>query len=271
MYCSENPPAEIRQRLSAIRTFLLDLDGTVYLGEQLFPWSLEFLARLQRLGKEFIFVTNNSSQNARYYVAKLARLGVAARPEQIFTSGEATIYYLRKHRFGREICCIGTPALEEEFREAGFVLTPRQPAAVVLGFDLTLTYEKVRLACDLVRNGVPFIATHLDLNCPTSEGPIPDCGAMASLITAATGVTPKVIGKPNPEMVEALCAKFGLEPESVAMVGDRLYTDIAMGRQAGITTILVLSGETQPQDLAGSPHQPDLIADHLGQIAKWLD
>jgi HAD superfamily hydrolase (TIGR01457 family) len=266
----ESTTAEWRQRFETINTFMLDLDGTVYLGDQLFPWSLPFLRKITAQGKQYIFVTNNSSQSARYYVEKLTRMGIPVRSDQIFTSGEATRYYLDKYSFARRIYLLGTPALEEEFREAGFTLTDDRPAAVVLGFDLTLTYEKLRRACGLIRQGVPFIATHPDFNCPTPQGPIPDCGAMTALITAATAVAPKVIGKPHQEMVEALCAKFDIEPANVAMVGDRLYTDIAMGRQAGIMAILVLSGETQRGDLDGSPFQPDRIAEDLGEIAEWL-
>jgi HAD superfamily hydrolase (TIGR01450 family) len=128
----------------------------------------------------------------------------------------------------------------------------------------------LQTACALIRQGVPFIATHPDFNCPTPTGPIPDCGAMQALIAASTGVNAKVIGKPYPEMVAALCHKFGLQREQVAMVGDRLYTDIAMGQQAGITSILVLSGETQREDLSDSPFVPDIIAANLGEVAEWL-
>jgi HAD superfamily hydrolase (TIGR01457 family) len=261
---------EIRPRLAPIQTYLLDLDGTVYLGDKLFPWTLPFFDRLRALGKDYIFVTNNSSRSADYYVTKLTRMGVPVRPEQVFTSGEATRYYLKKHFRARDIYLLGTPDLEEEFGRAGFHLTHVNPGAVVLGFDQTLTYEKLRIACALIRQGVPFIATHPDLNCPTPEGPIPDCGAMLAAITAATGVQAKIIGKPSPEMVAALCAKFGLEDQKIAMVGDRLYTDIALGQEAGITTILVLSGETQPDDLRDSSYRPDLVATNLGELTSWL-
>jgi HAD superfamily hydrolase (TIGR01457 family) len=258
------------ERLSQIETFMLDLDGTFYLGDQLFPWSLGFLECLRRLGKNFIFVTNNSSRNAEYYAAKLTRMGVELRRDQVFTSGEATRFFLKQEGYSREIYLLGTFDLEAEFQNDGFMLTAVNPGAVVLGFDMTLTYKKLQVACALIRQGVPFIATHPDFNCPTPAGPIPDCGAMQALITASTGVRPKVIGKPNSEMVAALCHKFGLHREAVAMVGDRLYTDIAMGRQAGLTSILVLSGETQPEDLSGSPFVPDIIATDLGEVAEWL-
>lgn len=261
---------EIRERLALIGTYMLDLDGTVYLGDKLFPWSLVFLNRLRELGKNFVFVTNNSSRTGRHYVTKLARMGVTLQPEQVFTSGEATRIFLKKHYPTRNIYLMGTPDLEEEFDLDGFCLTTTNPAAVVLGFDQTLTYEKLRIACALIRQGVPFIATHPDFNCPTPEGPIPDCGAMMAAITAATGVRPKIIGKPFPEMVEALCVKFGLERKKIAMIGDRLYTDIAMGQQAGMTSILVLSGETQLADLKDSPYHPDIIATNLGELSTWL-
>ncbi len=261
----------MKEQFNAVDTFLLDLDGTVYLGDHLFPWSLRFLETVKRLGKRYIFVTNNSSKHAGDYARKLQRMGIAVEPEQVFTSGEATIFYLRQRQYSDKVYLLGTPALEEEFRAAGFELTAEACGAVVLGFDLTLTYEKLRTACALIRQGVPFIATHPDFNCPTPEGPIPDCGAMIALITAATGVTPTVIGKPQAAMVEALCAKFGVAPRQVAMIGDRLYTDIAMGQAAGIKTVLVLSGETQEGDLAGSSFRPDHIARDLGQVADWLN
>jgi HAD superfamily hydrolase (TIGR01457 family) len=258
-------------RLEKIETYLLDLDGTFYLGSNLYPWSLPFVETMRRLGKRFVFVTNNSSQNGKYYLEKIRKMGVDITEDQIFTSGQATIFYLKKYNYPKKLYLVGTPALEEEFKEAGFILTDEDPETVVLGFDMTLTYEKLRTACDLIRSGVPFIATHPDFNCPTPEGPIPDCGAMIALITASTGVKPKIIGKPYPEMIEALQAKYGLEnPDTIAMVGDRLYTDLAMAKAAGIVGILVLSGETQREDLEDSEVQPDLVLENLGEITKAL-
>lgn len=263
-------PKDPKEWLKQVNTFMLDLDGTVYLGNQLFPWTIPFLSKVKEQGKNYIFVTNNSSKQKTDYLKKLQAMGIDVEADQVFTSGEATRYYLKKNQFGKKIYLLGTPALEDEFQSDGFELTAENPDAVVLGFDMTLTYEKLRIACDLIRQGVPFIATHPDFNCPTPEGPIPDCGAMIALIKASTGVDPKVIGKPHPEMVEALCVKFGLEIDKVAMIGDRLYTDIAMGQQAGILSILVMSGETQAGDLEGSPFKPNLIAENLGEVAEWL-
>ena len=258
-------------KLKKIKTFLLDLDGTFYLGDQLYPWSLPFVHACERLNKRFIFVTNNSSQNGNHYVEKLRKMGVTITDEQVFTAGQATIFYLKRYNYPKKIYLVGTPALEEEFSAAGFILTKKDPEAVVLGFDLTLTYEKLERACFFIRQGLPFIATHPDLNCPTLEGPIPDCRSMIALISASTGVQPKIIGKPYPEMIEALRARYGLEdPSTVAMVGDRLYTDIAMGNAAGITSILVLSGETQLEDVdkTDTETRPDVILENLGEIVK---
>ena len=254
-------------KLSSIETFLLDLDGTFYLGDQLYPWSLPFVNACERLHKRFIFVTNNSSQNGDHYVQKLRKMGVAITDKQVFTAGQATIFYLKKYDYPKRIYLLGTPALEEEFRAAGFILTEKDPEIVVLGFDLTLTYEKLERACFFIRQGLP------DLNCPSPEGPIPDCGSMIALITASTGVKPKIIGKPFPEMIEALRERYGLEdPSTVAMVGDRLYTDIAMGNAAGITSILVLSGETKLEDVdaTNAETRPDVIVENLGEIVKGL-
>lgn len=257
--------------LQTIDTYLLDLDGTFYLGDDIFPWSHAFVEAMETLGKNFIFVTNNSSQSADFYVQKIRKMGVTITEDQVFTSGQATIFYLKKYNYPQKIYLVGTPDLEQEFTEAGFILTEKDPETVVLGFDMTLTYEKLQIACSLIRSGVPFIATHPDFNCPTPEGPIPDCGAMIALITASTGVEPKIIGKPYPEMIEALRAKYGLEdPSKVAMVGDRLYTDIAMGNDAGINSILVLSGEATLEDVEESDVKPDLIVENIGEITNTL-
>ena len=164
--------------LADIRLFLLDMDGTVYLGSRLLPGSLDFLRYLGETGRDHLFLTNNSSRNAQYYAQKLTKLGWPAQPGEILTSGEATALYLGGLKPAARVYLLGTPDLETEFEGHGFVLTDENPDYVVLGFDMTLTYDKLVRACDLVRGGVPFIATHPDLNCPTETGYIPDCGAM---------------------------------------------------------------------------------------------
>ena len=256
--------------LADIRLFLLDMDGTVYLGSRLLPGSLDFLRYLGETGRDHLFLTNNSSRNAQYYAQKLTKLGWTAQPGEILTSGEATALYLGGLKPAARIYLLGTPDLETEFAAHGFTLTDENPDYVVLGFDMTLTYDKLVRACDLVRGGVPFIATHPDLNCPTETGYIPDCGAMTALITASTGVTPKVIGKPNREIIDAMFRKKPVRRDQVAMVGDRLYTDIVMGHNAGVTSVLVLSGEAKESDIPAAPVKPDHVAGGLGALYEAL-
>ena len=165
----------------------------------------------------------------------------------------------------------GTPALEEEFLAYGFDLTTENPQAVVLGFDTTLTYEKLWRLCDQVRSGLPYFATHPDINCPLENGVMPDIGAMIAFVAASTGRQPDhIIGKPNPPIVSALTRRLGFPANQICMIGDRLYTDIALGK-AGLHTILVLSGETKAEDIPTSPFQPDLVVENLADLYKIIN
>jgi 4-nitrophenyl phosphatase len=257
--------------LSEVRCFLLDMDGTFNLGDRLIDGSLRFIETLEKQGKEYVFLTNNSSKHRRMYAEKISRLGLPISEERVFTSGEATGLYLKKEWADKPIFLVGTPALEEEFRTQGFSLTPDRPEMIVLGFDTTLTDPKLWKLCDHVRAGLPYIATHPDFNCPTEDGFMPDVGAMIAFVKASTGREPDVvIGKPNRLIVDALAQKLQLRMQDMAMVGDRLYTDIALGKSVGITTCLVLSGETHLEDLSDSPFQPTYIFKNLGEIADWL-
>ncbi len=258
------------KRLAAIRHFLLDMDGTTVLGERLLPGAREFVDHLRGQGIGFHFLTNNSSQHRGQYAQKLRRLGLEVGEEQVFTSGEATAIWLRRQKPGARLYVVGTPALEEEFRMHGFTLVEDDPDYVVLGFDTTLTYAKLWRLCDLVRVGTPYIATHPDLNCPIEGGMMPDIGAMIAFVEASTGRRPDVIvGKPHAPIVEALTEKTGLPAEALCMVGDRLYTDIALGA-TGMMTVLVLSGETSREDIATAPHQPDLVVENLAGLLALL-
>jgi HAD superfamily hydrolase (TIGR01457 family) len=255
-------------RLAGIRCFLFDMDGTICLGEQLLPGAGELLAHLDAHDIPFYFITNNSSRSRREYAQKLNRLGLPYGEERIFTSGEATAIYLRRQRPNARLYVVGTLSLEEELAAEGFKLVQESPDAIVLGFDTTLTYEKLWKLCDLVRTGVPYIATHPDINCPTEMGFMPDIGAIIAFVEASTGRKPDlVIGKPNRPMVEAIMEKTGIPAEAMAMVGDRLYTDIAMG-QAGLITVLVLSGETHWEDVQASGHKPDFIFRDLADFLQ---
>lgn len=250
--------------------FLFDLDGTVYLGDELLPGARELLAYLDENSRPYYFLTNNSSRSRADYSRKLAGYGLIASEEKIFSSGMATAIYLKKRKPGARIYLVGTPSLEEEFRAYGFELVENDPDYLVLGFDTTLTYQKIRVLADFVVEGRPYIATHPDINCPTPGGFIPDIGAMMALIKTSTGRDADVIvGKPHAPMVEAIVEQTGFEPEHLTMVGDRLYTDIALGG-AGIQTVLVLSGEAKLEDLVSAPHQPDLVCENLGELLEIL-
>ncbi len=248
-----------------IHGFLLDMDGTFYLGGRLLPGAAAFLAYAREVGLPLLFLTNNSSRDRRAYAAKLAEMGVTVSPDEIFTSGEATARYLSaRWPQGTPVAVFGTPYLEQTFRDFGFTLTFDDPALVVLGYDKTITYPKLVRLCDLVRAGLPYIATHPDLNCPVEGGYEPDIGAIMAFVEASTGRRADVIvGKPHAPMVEMAAQKLGLPVEALCMVGDRLYTDIAMGQTAPLHTALVLSGETRPDDLARSAFQPDYVFDDL--------
>jgi HAD superfamily hydrolase (TIGR01457 family) len=257
--------------LSQVRCFLLDMDGTFYLGDRLLNGALRFIEVLENQGKDFLFLTNNSSKHARQYAEKITRLGLPVNETKVLTSGEATARYLNGRQPGAKLYVAGTPALIEEFYRHGFVIEEEAPDLVVLGFDTTLTYQKLWKLCDLVRSGLPYIATHADFNCPTETGFMPDVGAIIAFIKASTGREPDlVVGKPNRLIVLSAAEKVGWAVEKLAMIGDRLYTDIALGKTSGIPTVLVLSGETRRFDLEGSPHRPDYVFADLGEAASWL-
>ena len=259
-------------KLCTVRGFLLDMDGTFYLGDRLLEGALRFIDLLRQQEKEYLFLTNNSSKQGREYSEKISQLGLPITDRSVLTSGEATALYLRERHAGANIFVVGTPSLEDEFRQHGFRLVRDDPQFIVLGFDTTLTYQKLWMLCDLVRAGVPYIATHPDFNCPTEGGWMPDVGAMIAFVKAATGRQPDlVVGKPNRLIVDAAAIKLNLQVSQLAMIGDRLYTDIALGQTSGITTVLVLSGETSLEDLKGSPYQPDYTFENLGGVAGWLE
>lgn len=253
-----------------IKCFLLDMDGTFYLGDTLIDGALDFLEILKEQQKKFVFLTNNSSKNKTMYKQKLSRLGCEVDEEQVYTSGEATIWYMNKNCSGNKIYLMGTEPLMKEFESEGFVLVNDKyykPDYVVLGFDTTLTYEKIWAACDYLRDGIPFIATHPDFNCPIEDGKyMPDTGSMIRMFESSTGVSPVIIGKPYGHIVEAIVEKYGLKKEEVAIVGDRLYTDIKTGVNAGITSILVLSGETSEDMYKKS----DISADYVFSSIKYI-
>lgn len=258
-------------RLRATQSFILDLDGTVYLSDTLLPGAIEFLEHLRRTGRRYVFITNNSSKTIEEYVEKLRRLGIDASIDNVYTSADATLAWLARQE-GRRVYAVGTPSFVEKVRASGYEITDDRPDWVMLGFDTGITYDKIRRAARALRLGARFVATHPDINCPTADGPIPDTGSFIKLFEAATGKSPVICGKPYPTMVEGALTRIGGRPEQAAIIGDRLYTDVAMGRAAGILAVLVLSGETNRADMDKAPeeHRPEIVFDNLARVLEAL-
>lgn len=256
--------------LDKIKLFVLDMDGTFYLGDRRIDGALDFIHKVKETGRDFIFFTNNSSKNGSIYIKKLAVMDCLITKEQIMTSGDVTAEYLKTEYPGKKVYLVGTPALEKVFREAEILLTEDKPDVVVIGFDMTLTYEKLERACTYIREGAVFLATHKDINCPTETGFIPDCGAMCAAIALSTGVEPRYLGKPCKETLDMVLRRTGYNKEEIAFVGDRIYTDVATGVNNGATGILVLSGETKREDIPLSDVQPDAVFESLGAMLEYL-
>lgn len=249
----------------------MDMDGTIYLGNQLLPGAKGWLDLLDTLGLDYFFLTNNSSGSRVEYAQKFKRFGLAVPEEKIFTSGEAAAIHLQKTFPNAELYVVGTAPLIHEFEVHGFKINDYSPDVVVLGFDTSLTYNKLWKLCDFIMAGKPYIATHPDINCPTENGFKPDIGAVIELVAASTGRRPDIIvGKPNAPIVTALAEKTGFPLNTHCMVGDRLYTDIALGKW-GIITALVLSGETRKDDLSTSPFIPDLVLQDIREMRDLLE
>ncbi len=259
--------------LTSAELFVLDLDGTFYLGDRLIDGALAFVRYVQEKGRKILFFTNNSSRSPRVYLDRLASMGCPITGEQMMTSGDVAIAWLKSHCPGQRVYLVGTPALVESFREAGICLTDgdgTRPDIVMVGFDTTLTYHKLERACTFIREGALFLATHPDINCPTEDGFIPDCGAFCAAITLSTGVRPKYFGKPFEETLDMILLRTGAARERVAFVGDRLYTDVAAGVNHGALGFLVLSGETRAEDIEKSDVRPSAVFQSLGEMRRLL-
>ena len=245
-----------------IRLFLFDMDGTLYLGEQLFPFTRELLETIRRRGERYLFVTNNSSKSVRDYVKKLERLGISAVEEDFLTSSQATSYYLKLHHPGKTLYVCGTASLKAELEKEGFPVTedPDRAECIIMGNDTELTFQKLddvsRMLCT---REMPYIATNPDWVCPTEYGSVPDCGSFCEMIFRATGKRPIFIGKPGPLMAELAMRKLDVSPAQTAVVGDRIYTDIKSGINAGTHTFLVMNGETTKEILEASEDKPEFV------------
>ncbi len=265
------------KRLAAIRHVALDMDGTIYRGGTLFETTEPFLALLKELGIGYTFLTNNPSKSVTDYLAHLREIGVAATEDQLYTSTQATIEYLREEwpKVGR-LFVLGTASMCAEFSAAGFNLLPdspeAEPDAVVVGFDTTLTFSRLCRAAWWIKRGKPYFGTNPDRVCPTDQPTIMvDCGSLCAALEAATDrKAAAVLGKPDPAMIRGILDRHNLQPSDLAMVGDRLYTDIAMAHRAGALGVLVLTGETDADEAAQSSPAPDLVVADLAEFGARL-
>lgn len=254
-------------KIDQIKCFVLDMDGTIYLEGELFSYTKGFLKRVEETGRKYYFFTNNSSKSQQDYIDKLAGMGIEIEPSQMMISSHVAIQYLKEYHPGQSVYIVGTPSLIREFQMAGMNLVQENPDIVLLGFDTTLTYEKMAKACHYVRNGCIYYGVNPDWNCPIRNGNfIPDCGSMAKMIEASTGRFPEFFGKPSVHTLEYMIERTGCEPEEIAVVGDRLYTDIAVAEGSSVTSILVLSGESTMEDVEKSANKPDFIYRDLSEI-----
>lgn len=260
------------ERLTAVRHLVLDMDGTIYRGATVFSWTVPFLRQLEDLRIGHTFVTNNSSRCVHDYVTKLERLGIPASREEIYTSTDAVIAYLQDALPEvRRLWVLGTASMMRHLEGAGYQVVDEEPEAVVVGFDTGLCYERLCRTAWWISRGLPFVASHPDRVCPTDEPTVlVDCGAISACLTTATGRTPVVLGKPDPRMLEGICRRHDLRPEELAVVGDRLYTDIRMAKRAGAVSVLVLTGEATAEEAASLAPPPDLILSNLGELGPLL-
>ena len=260
-------------RLGEKRLFLLDMDGTIYLDETLFPGTAPFLRAVRERGGKYLFLTNNSSKSADAYVAKLARMGIASTREDFLTSVDALIADLAGCKPYKLCYAFGTGSFKDQLRQAGVPVTDRLEDGIdclLIGFDTELTFRKLEESCILLNRGVDFIATNPDWVCPTWYGSVPDCGSVCEMLYRATGRRPRVIGKPQPAMARLALARTGFSPAQALMVGDRLYTDIASGVNAGIDTAFLLSGEGTRADLEDSEARPTWVFDDIAALhSAW--
>ncbi len=263
--------------LSKIRHVAFDMDGTLYSGKTLFEYTKSTLDTLESLGIGYTYLTNNSSLSAKDYLHKITKLGLNGTSDNIFTSSLATISYLKKHHPAqKKVYVLGTQSLRDEFVEYGFTLATEdngeEPELVIAAFDTTLTFDRLCKVAWWVKQGKPYIATHPDKICPTDLPLVlVDCGAVCACIENATGRAPDIVlGKPDRVMIDGIIEKHDLRPNEIAMVGDRLYTDMEMARQAGIIGVLVLSGEATLNDFEKSRLATELVVDNIAVLADLL-
>lgn len=251
--------------LKDLKLFLLDMDGTIYLDNNLFDGVTDFLAHIKAIGGKYMFLTNNSSKSVDKYIEKLARLGIASVADDFLTSTDATIVHLKKKAY-KKIYALGTASFRQQLRQANLPVFDQLEDGIdclCMGFDTELSFQKLEDACILLGRNVDYIATNPDWVCPTWYGYVPDCGSVSEMLYNATKRRPQFIGKPEPTMALLAMEKTGFTPQETVLIGDRLYTDIACGFNAGICSIFVLSGEGTLADVEKSDVQPDYIYESI--------
>jgi HAD superfamily hydrolase (TIGR01450 family) len=254
--------------LKKLKLFLLDMDGTIYLDNELFDGVTDLLEHIKKIGGKYMFLTNNSSKSVDKYIEKLASLGIESVADDFLTSTNATVLHLKKKPY-KKIYAFGTASFKEQLKEAGLPITDKREDGIdclCMGFDTELTFQKLEDACILLRDDIDYVATNPDWVCPTWYGSVPDCGSVSEMIYNATKKRPLFIGKPQPAMALLAMEKTGFTAEETVLVGDRLYTDIACGVNAGITSIFVLSGEGTLDDLAKSDVKPTYVYNNVKEI-----
>lgn len=257
--------------LRACELFLFDMDGTLYLGDEVYPGAIELMEDLPRLGKRYIYLTNNSSRAGVDYIGRLRRLGFPCEEENVFSSGMATGIYLNSYHPGERVYLVGNSAFRRELLSYGINLVEEDAQVVVAGFDTELTYHKLDRAVHFLRRGAVFIAANPDWVCPMPQDEVmPDCGSICALLTAASGAKPKYIGKPNRSMIDLISQTTGVPNEKICAVGDRLYTDIAVAQNAGAVSLLVLSGETDQATVDAAERKPDYILPSVLELHQIL-
>jgi len=288
--------------LSGVKCFILDMDGTMYLSDKLFPYTTRFLEHLKNTGKDYYYYTNNSSQNTEYYLNKLQCMGIPIPHEKLLMSTHVLLAHLAKQKksyptdnnkscdltnntpsaindisdpanntpSGDRVFVAGTKALKDDFEAAGYILSENDPDFVVLGFDTDMDYKRLTKLCDFVRSGLPYYGVHIDYNCPVEGGFIPDCGSLAAAVTASTKITPEFFGKPSRYTLDYILSKTGYKENELCFIGDRLYTDIAITSGTQARSVLVLSGETKLSDLHGSEYTPDMVVEDLAQLMMYI-
>jgi len=258
--------SQLEKSILDYKHLVLDLDGTVFVGDQILPGAVESIARLRSLNKGISFLSNNSSRSKSDYVKMLRTFGIELEEHDIVLSTDATLRFLEAQKV-KKVYVLGTQSLEDIVTQKGFELSTVDPEFVVVGYDTELTYEKLRIACRLINSNIDFVATHCDLVCPTPTGPVPDVGLLVAMIEGATGRAPyRTFGKPNVETIDDICDANGLSKADVLMVGDRLYTDIQMAFAAGIDSLLVLTGDTAREEIENSEVKPTYVLNSISDI-----